>query len=120
MLSLNVMRHLFANNKIPDIFKMWSLVSLFYAFNVTRDDLLNLVQISLNKETLSIYILCLQANLIFFCKNYFNKTANECLFGKLPLGNLHIWEVATGKVVAQRKYFWELLIIKLLILFFLF
>ena len=42
---------------------------------------------------LSIYILCLQANLIFFCKNYFNKTANECLFGKLPLGNLHIWEV---------------------------
>ena len=46
--SLNVMRHLFANNKIPVIFKMWSLVSPFYAFNVTRDDLLNLVQISLN------------------------------------------------------------------------
>ena len=116
--SLNVMRHLFANNKIPDIFKMCSLVSLFYAFNVTRDDLLNLVQISLNKETLSIYILCKS---YIFLKNYFNKTANECLFGKLPLGNLHIWEVATGEVVAQRKYCWELLmIIKLLILLFLF
>ena len=99
--SLNVMRHLFANNKIPDIFKMWSLVSLFYAFNVTRDDLLNLVQISINKETLSINILCLQANLIFF----FHQNRKLMFIWKIAtrefahLGSCHWGSSCPGKIL---------------------